>query len=250
MVAGAEKLKKRTADAFDERFGIRPREGYGATELSPVAAVNVPDVEIDGVRQIGTKEDSIGHPIPGCAVKVVDTSGERLMPVGEQGVVMIKGPNVMMGYLNNSGKTAEVLQDGWYNTGDVGRMDEDGFVFLTDRLSRFSKIGGEMVPHMAIEDKYHQALNAASQVVFVSSAPDEKKGEQLIVFFTPEAGDTKKLFKIMAESDLPNLWKPRKENYIPIESFPILGSGKMDQKRLRDMAKDFAVGKTASAGSE
>ncbi len=239
VVAGAEKLKKRTADAFEERFGIRPREGYGTTELSPVAAVNVPDVEIGGVRQVGTKEDSIGHPIPGCAVKVVDISGERLMPVGEQGVVMIKGPNVMMGYLNNPEKTAEVLKDGWYNTGDVGRMDEDGFVFLTDRLSRFSKIGGEMVPHMAVEDKFHHALKTASQVVFVSSAPDEKKGEQLIVFFTPEAGDAEKLQKIVAESDLPNLWKPRKENYISVKSFPTLGSGKMDQKLLRDMAKEF-----------
>jgi acyl-[acyl-carrier-protein]-phospholipid O-acyltransferase/long-chain-fatty-acid--[acyl-carrier-protein] ligase len=241
VIAGAEKLKLRTADAFEERFGVRPEEGYGATELSPVAAVSLPDVEVDGIRQIGTKEGSIGHPIPGCAVRIVDPVDGRRLKVGEQGVVMIKGPNVMMGYLKNPEKTAEVLQDGWYNTGDVGRMDEDGFVFLTDRLSRFSKIGGEMVPHVAIEEKYHQALNTANQVVYVTSAPDEKKGEQLIVFFTPEAGDAEKLAKIAAESDLPNLWKPRKENHIPVAAFPTLGSGKMDQKQLREMAKEVAM---------
>lgn len=236
IIVGAEKLKKKIADAFEERFGIRPREGYGATELSPVAALNIPDIEIGNVKQLGTKEGSVGQQLPGISIRVVDADALNPVKHGEQGLLLVKGPNVMLGYLNNPKKTAEALSDGWYNTGDIARVDEDCFIYLLDRLSRYSKIGGEMVPHIAVEDRYMQALGAVTPVVYVTSAPDEKKGEQLVVFHTPDAGDVGKLQQIIAEADVPNLWKPRKENYFTIDAMPTLGSGKIDQKRLKDLA--------------
>jgi acyl-[acyl-carrier-protein]-phospholipid O-acyltransferase/long-chain-fatty-acid--[acyl-carrier-protein] ligase len=239
VITGAEKLKPRVADAFEERFGLRPMEGYGATELSPVAAVSIPDVEIDGLKQVGMKSGSVGHPIPGVAMKVVDAGTGEVLPPDREGLLMVKGANVMMGYLNNPAKTADVLSDGWYNTGDLAKIDRDGFVFLLDRMSRYSKIGGEMVPHIAIEEKYQQALKTMNQVVFVTAAPDEKKGEQIIVFYTDEAGSVDALHQIISESDLPNLWKPKKDNYVRLESVPTLGSGKLDLKRMKDLAKVF-----------
>ena len=241
VIAGAEKLKERVADAFHERFGVRPLEGYGATELSPVAAVNIPDVEVDGVRQVGTKNGSVGHPVPGVAMKVVEMDSGLALPADQQGVLLVKGPNVMMGYLNNPVKTAEVISGGWYHTGDLARIDADGFVYLLDRLSRYSKIGGEMVPHVAVEERYLQELKTMNQAVFVSAAPDDKRGEQLVVFFTPEAGDAVTLHQMIAKADIPNLWKPKKENYVPLTSIPTLGSGKLDMKSLKDMAREFTT---------
>lgn len=236
VVTGAEKLNKKTADHFEERFGVRPLEGYGATELSPVAALSISDVTVDGVLHVGSKSGSVGHPVPGVAMIVVDPDSGAVVPEGRPGLLLVKGPNVMLGYLDNPGRTAEVTRDGWYNTGDIARIDSDGFVFLLDRLSRFSKIGGEMVPHAVVEEKLFHKLGAVGQVLFVTAIPDERKGEQLVVFYTDEAGSLDSLCRIVAESDLPNLWKPRRENFIRIDAMPTLGSGKLDQKRLREEA--------------
>jgi len=243
VVTGAEKLKKKIADHFEERFGVRTLEGYGATELSPVAALSVPDVSVDGITQVGRKEGSIGQPIPGVAMAIVDPDSGAVVPEGGQGLLLAKGPNVMSGYLNNPEKTLEVIKDGWYNTGDIARIDSDGFVFLLDRLSRYSKIGGEMVPHLAVEEKIFQALGAVGQVIHVTAVPDEKKGEQLILFYTDEAGTADSLNKIIAESDLPNLWKPRRENFVRIETMPTMGSGKLDQKKLKEKAQELEATK-------
>lgn len=236
VVTGAEKLKKKLADAFEEKFGVRPLEGYGATELSPVAALGVPDVQVDGLRQAGTREGSIGHPIPGVVMRIVDADTGAPVPEGTSGLLKVKGPNVMLGYLGQPEKTAEVLDRGWYSTGDIARMDDDGFVFLLDRASRYSKIGGEMVPHLAVEEKILQALKTMNPAVFVTAAPDEKKGEQLVVLHTPEAGDAEILYRLVADSDLPNLWKPRKDNFFRLETLPTLGSGKLDLKKLKQTA--------------
>lgn len=235
VVTGAEKLKGKVADSFEERFGIRPMEGYGATELSPVITLNLPDVEIDGVKQHGAKEGSVGHPVPGVAIRVVHPeSGETLKP-GEPGLILVRGPNVMLGYLGSSDKTSEVLRDGWYVTGDIGVMDDDGFIRITDRLSRFSKIGGEMVPHGVIEDELHGRLGQAG-VLAVTAVPDEKKGEKLVVVYTRGATDAASLVRHLAESALPNLWKPARDCCIEVESLPVLGTGKLDLKRLKEIA--------------
>jgi acyl-[acyl-carrier-protein]-phospholipid O-acyltransferase/long-chain-fatty-acid--[acyl-carrier-protein] ligase len=237
VVTGAEKLKPRVSDAFEKRFNVRPREGYGTTELSPVVGVSIPDADIDGIQQVGTKESSIGHPIPGIAIKITDPATDEVLELNAEGLVHVKGPNVMRGYLNEPEKTAEALVDGWYNTGDIGRIDEDGFLFLVDRLSRFSKIGGEMVPHLAIEEKLMEGLGAVNQVVAVAAAPDERKGEQLVVLYTDEAGETEKLQQIIEDCDIPNLWKPKKNNYFKVDAMPMLGSGKFDIKAIKDTAR-------------
>jgi acyl-[acyl-carrier-protein]-phospholipid O-acyltransferase/long-chain-fatty-acid--[acyl-carrier-protein] ligase len=235
VVTGAEKLKGKLADSFQEKFGVRPLEGYGATELSPVITLSLPDVEVGGVRQHGSKEGSVGHPVPGVAIRVVDPeSGAPLKP-GEPGLLLVKGPNVMLGYLGRADKSAEVIRDGWYVTGDIGAMDEDGFIRITDRISRFSKIGGEMVPHGVVEDELHGRIGQ-SQVLAVTAVPDEKKGERLVVIFTRGTTDAETLQRHLSESSLPNLWKPGRDCYIEVDSLPLLGSGKLDLKRLKEIA--------------
>lgn len=239
LVTGAEKLAPRVADAFETRYGVRPVEGYGATELSPVISLNIADVTSDGVRQVGTKEGSVGHTVPGVAVRVVHPGRGTVLPPGASGLLMVKGPNIMAGYLGRPEKTAEVLRDGWYVTGDIASVDANGFIFLQDRLSRFSKIAGEMVPHLAVEEALHKALNAEERCVAVVAVEDERKGEQLVVCCTPAAGDLKQLHALLAECDIPNLWRPKKDNYIAIDEIPTLGAGKIDICRLRQMAVEY-----------
>jgi acyl-[acyl-carrier-protein]-phospholipid O-acyltransferase/long-chain-fatty-acid--[acyl-carrier-protein] ligase len=141
----------------------------------------------------------------------------------------------MVGYLNRADKTREVLSEGWYVTGDIGIMDDDGFIRITDRLSRFSKIGGEMVPHGVIEDELHSRLNQ-SQAVAVTSVPDEKKGERIVVVYDQGVTDAETLQRFMGESPLPNLWKPGRDAYVAVDKLPMLGSGKLDLKGIREIA--------------
>jgi len=241
VIAGAEKLRPAVAGAFARQFGVRPLEGYGATELSPVVSLNVPDVEVAGVAQTGTREGSVGHPLPGVAVRVVDPETGGALPEGAAGMLLVKGPNVMRGYLGDPETTAQVLREGWYETGDIASLDGDGFIHILDRVSRYSKIGGEMVPHLAVEETLASGLKTMDRVVAVTSAADERKGEQLVVFYTAEAGDADALAGIAAQSPLPNLWRPRRDNYVRVEALPLLGSGKLDLKRLRRMAEDFVA---------
>lgn len=238
IVAGAEKLKPKLIDSFEKKFGIRPCEGYGATECSPLIAFNVPDAEVGGGKQIGTKEGTVGHTIPGLAVKVLDVETGQPVEPGEPGLLYVKGCNVMKGYLQLPEKSCEVLKDGWYNTGDIVSIDEDGFVTIRDRLSRFSKIGGEMVPHMTIEEVCMQGLNIHEPVMAVTSVPDEKKGEQLVILYEKDKVDVDALYYVLAESGLPKLYIPKRENIIGIDEIPHLGSGKLDMIKLRQMATD------------
>src|SRR5262245_46051769 len=181
-VAGAEKLRPTLAQAFKEKYGIDLLEGYGCTEMSPAVAVNVPNITESKHHQIGHKPGAVGHPIPGVVAKVVDRETGTPLPQGQEGLLLVKGPNRMLGYLGQPEKTHEVLRDGWYVTGDIAKIDEDGFIHLTDRLSRFSKIGGEMVPHLRIEEAIQQILGDASCVV--TAIPDDQKGERLVALYT------------------------------------------------------------------
>ncbi|HKN24910.1 MAG TPA: acyl-[ACP]--phospholipid O-acyltransferase [Candidatus Acidoferrum sp.] len=236
VMAGAEKLPERIAQAFEDHFGIRPLEGYGCTECSPVVAVNTYDFRAAYFRQVGAKRGTIGRPLPGIAVHIIDPeSGERLPP-DKPGLLLVRGPNVMVGYLNQPEKTAAVLRDGWYNTGDIATVDEDGFLRITDRLSRFSKIGGEMVPHIRVEEKLHELIGADGQVLAVTAIPDEKKGERLVVVHTLKDDALKDCLEKLAKSDLPALWKPRPDQSIHVEKLPYLGTGKLDLRKLREIA--------------
>jgi len=236
VVVGAEKLKRQIADSFEERFGLRPLEGYGTTELSPVVSLNLPEELSCGICQVDYKEGTVGRPIPGVEIKIVCPQSGRELPAGQTGLLMIKGPSVMLGYLNREKETAKVIKEGWYNTGDIASIDDEGFLTITGRLSRFSKIGGEMVPHLGIEEAYLRGLNTDEQVVAVTSVPEPKKGEELVVLYTEEAGGADKLHEIISKSSLPKMWKPRRNNYVRVESIPALGSGKPDIMRLQKLA--------------
>ena len=239
-VVGAEKLKEPLARAFCEKFKVMPFEGYGATELSLIVTVGFPGYynETTGEHQVGHKIGKVGHPIPGVAVKVVDPDTFEVKGYEEEGLLLVKGANVMKGYLNNPARTAEVMRDGWYVTGDIATIDSDGFVKITDRLSRFSKIGGEMVPHIKIEENIMEIVGAVDPVVAVSSVEDEKKGERLIVLHAVDL-DAASICEGLAHKGLPNLWIPKKENFCRIEALPLLGTGKVDLKKIKSMAQEL-----------
>jgi acyl-[acyl-carrier-protein]-phospholipid O-acyltransferase/long-chain-fatty-acid--[acyl-carrier-protein] ligase len=236
VMTGAEKLPDRVAQAFEDKFGIRPLEAYGLTECSPAVTVNTRDFRAAGFRQVGAKRGKIGHPLPAVTVRIVDPGSFQPLPVGQAGLLLIRGPNVMKGYLGKPEKTSEVLRDGWYVTGDVASLDEDGFLTITDRLTRFSKIGGEMVPHIKVEDKLHELAGVTEQCFAVTGVPDDKKGERLAVLHTLDDGKLAPVLEKLAASDLPNLWKPRADQFFHIEALPHLGTGKLDLRKVRDMA--------------
>jgi acyl-[acyl-carrier-protein]-phospholipid O-acyltransferase/long-chain-fatty-acid--[acyl-carrier-protein] ligase len=236
VMTAAEKLPERVASAFEERFGIRPLEGYGCTECSPAVSVNTHDFRSAGVRQVGAKRGKIGHPLPGMCVRVVDPETFAPRAMAEPGLLLVRGPNVMQGYLGRPEKTAEVLRDGWYVTGDIAALDEDGFLQITDRLSRFSKIGGEMVPHIKVEEKLHELAGSTEQSFAVTGIPDEKKGERLVVLYKLSEEQLRPCLEKLAQCDLPNLWKPRAENFFHVDALPYLGTGKLNLQAIREIA--------------
>lgn len=244
-VVGAEKLPQPLANEFHEKIGIWPIEGYGCTELSPIAAVNVPDHRCDLVEQRGTKLGSVGRPLPNVTTRVVDPETGEPRGVNQEGLVWIKGPNVMAGYLNQPEKTASVIRDGWYNTGDFGKVDEEGFLHITGRMSRFSKIGGEMVPHLKVEECLTGIIgrdpNAGEDTeetlrVAVTAVPDEQKGERLVVLHRPLNQPVSEIIKQLSQQGLPNLWIPSADSFVEVEQIPILGTGKLDLKQLKQVA--------------
>jgi acyl-[acyl-carrier-protein]-phospholipid O-acyltransferase/long-chain-fatty-acid--[acyl-carrier-protein] ligase len=243
VATAAEKLPERLATAFEEQFGLRPLEGYGCTECSPTVSVNTHDFRSAGFRQIGAKRGKIGHPLPGMSVRIVDPQTSAPLPIGQPGLLLVRGPNVMQGYLGRPDKTAEVLRDGWYVTGDIAAIDEDGFLQITDRLSRFSKIGGEMVPHIRIEEKLHELAGTTEQTFVVAGVPDEKKGERLVVLHKLALEKLQPCLEKLAQSDLPNLWKPRADQFFQIDALPYLGTGKLDLRKAREIAVARSAGK-------
>jgi acyl-[acyl-carrier-protein]-phospholipid O-acyltransferase/long-chain-fatty-acid--[acyl-carrier-protein] ligase len=243
VMVGAEKLPERVALAFEDKFGIRPLEGYGCTECSPVVSVNTRDFRAPGFRQVGAKRGRIGHPLPGVSVRIADPDTLEPLPIGQPGLLLVKGPNVMQGYLGRAEKTAEVMRDGWYITGDIAALDEDGFLTITDRLSRFSKIGGEMVPHVKIEEKLQELSGTPERTFVVTGVPDAKKGERLVVLHTLSDDKLQECIEKLGESGLPNLWLPRRNQFFHVESIPHLGTGKLDLCKVRDLAVRLSGGK-------
>jgi len=199
-------------------------------------------------------------------VRIVDVNqphSETSLPLGEPGLLLVRGPNVMVGYLGQPEKTAAVLIDvpgsagvppaglttdgscrrdagapsaKWYMTGDVALVDEDGFVQITDRLSRFSKLGGEMVPHIKIEERLHELAGVTEQTFVVTGVPDEKKGERIVVLHRRAEKDLPACLEKFAACDLPNLWKPKADSFFRVEQFPLLGTGKLDLRGVKEIA--------------
>ena len=236
IVTGAEKLPQSLATAFFEKFGIHPQEGYGLTETSPATNVNLPD-PLPSAKSLvlpSSRPGSVGQMLPGMAIKITDPATHQAIPLDQQGLIWLKGANVFGGYLGNQQKSAEVLTaDGWFRTGDVGRMDADGFLYIEGRISRFSKIAGEMVPHETVEAAINKALGLDSEAerkIAVVGIPDEQKGEAILLLSTiagpaleQECIDLR--YKLL-DAGLSSLWCPKL--IIPVSEIPVLASGKLD----------------------
>lgn len=252
-IVGAEKMKPELAQAFKEKFGIDLFQGYGCTELSPVVSVETSGYSGGDQTQAGAKRGTVGRPIPGVAVMVVHPETFQPLPPGQEGMLLVKGPSVMKGYLGDPERTRKAIwQDGWYITGDIARLDEDGFISITDRLSRFSKMAGEMVSHVQVEEALHKALGSVEPKLVVTSVPDEQKGEKLVVLhlpLDPAGAGVDELLSRLRQAGVPTLWIPRKENFIPVAALPILGTGKLDLNWMKETAKRLAaIGPAKPAG--
>ncbi len=247
VLAGAEKLSEALALSFEDAFGIRPMEGYGMTECAPVVAVNTFDHRERGFFQPGSRRGYVGRPLPGVAVRVVHPETFEPLGADAEGLVLVKGPNVMQGYLGRDDLTEAAFRDGWYVTGDLGFLSEDGFLKISGRLSRFSKIGGEMVPHGRVEEALQKAVGADILVFAVTAVGDERKGEKLAVLHTLEDGQVQRALDGLGSQGLPNLFIPRRENFIKVEAIPVLGTGKLDLKAIRRVAEE-ALGDPVPVG--
>ena len=241
VIAGAEKLKTDVKDAFRLKFGLEIYEGYGTTETTPVAAVNVPNIlEKDSLKELTfTKEGTVGLPLPGTIIKIVDPDTLNELKTGEDGLILIGGGQVMKGYLDDPEKTAEVIAelDGvrYYKTGDKGHIDEHGFVTIVDRYSRFAKIGGEMISLGAVEANLSQAIG--EDAVFVATAVnDDKKGESVVLLVKSELtlSDIQQRIKAL---NIPPIMLP--SEIFLVDEIPLLGSGKIDFKRAKLLATEL-----------
>ena len=238
-ITGAERLREDIVVKFRKLTGLEITEGYGCTELSPVVSINVANSRMELGVEVA-KPGSIGAPLPGICAKIVDPSTFELMPENTDGLMIVKGAIVMKGYLGEPGKTAEVIRDGWYVTGDIAHMNRNGFITITGRLSRFSKIAGEMVPHELVEREINNILQPEERLVAVCGAADAKHGEKLIVFYTdPGRLAPDELIRQLKDRQIPNLWIPKAENFILVDSLPMLGNGKLDLAALVELAKKY-----------
>lgn len=245
VVSGAERMPLDLYEAFKDRFGLEIMQGYGLTETSPVSNVNVPDpprprgaAEFQRAHRLG----SVGRLLPGMTARIIDPDTGEPLPLTSTGMIWLRGPNVFGGYLQDEEKTRDALKDGWFVTGDLGRFDEEGFLFIEGRLSRFSKIGGEMVPHGTVEQKIIEAFGldqSEGPAIVVMGVPDSAKGEALVLLATIELTPDSLREKLSA-SGLPNLWVPRIIR--KVDKIPLLGTGKTDLKGCRELALEAVKG--------
>ena len=245
VIAGAEKLPQEIRDDFKKKFGHDIYEGYGATETTPVASINIPDVLMQDSwkPQIGHKVGTVGLPVPGSSFKIVDPESFEELATGEEGMILIGGTQIMKGYIGDPEKTASVIKelDGirWYITGDKGRLDEDGFLTIVDRYSRFAKVAGEMVSLGLVEGEVRKILGEEDQVS-VTAIPDAKKGEKLILLLEGDM-EVEELQSKVKELGLNPLFVP--SEYYKVEELPKLGTGKADFKGLKKLAQELSDGK-------
>jgi acyl-[acyl-carrier-protein]-phospholipid O-acyltransferase / long-chain-fatty-acid--[acyl-carrier-protein] ligase len=242
LVCGAEKLPQAVAKEFHEKFKVQPLEGYGCTELSPVACVNVPDWQQGNQRQVGNKPGTIGQPVPGVAARVVHRETMAPLGPGQEGLLLIYGANVMKGYLGKEEMTKKKIIDGWYVTGDLAMFDDEGFISITGREERFAKVGGEMVPLEKLEEELHTILQTSERLLAVTAIPDGKKGERIVVLHLPLPVGVHELWKKLNERGLPNIYIPAQRDFLAVNELPILGSGKLDLKKCRQQAETLVGG--------
>jgi acyl-[acyl-carrier-protein]-phospholipid O-acyltransferase/long-chain-fatty-acid--[acyl-carrier-protein] ligase len=241
VIAGAERLPSDVRNAFKQKFGLDIYEGYGATETAPVASANVPDQLIPDYwkLQVGQKNGTIGKALLGTKIIITDPQSYEELPVGEEGMILITGVQVMNGYLKDSDKTDEVIviinDRRWYVTGDKGKIDEDGFITIVDRYSRFAKIGGEMVSLGSVEAQIQDCIEPMVEIC-ATSVKDTKKGEKIVLLYSGDI-DSDELKKLLLKSKINPLYLP--SNYLQIDTLPKLGTGKADFNGAKKMAKEI-----------
>ncbi len=241
-VLGGEKLQQQQLHDIEQKLGKTPMEGYGLAETSPVVSCNVPVKVIlaDGTTTDGTRPGTVGIPLPGTQVRICDLETGAEAPVLKAGMILVKGPQVMLGYLNKPEVTARVLKDGWFTTGDIGFLDNDGFLTITGRMSQFSKIAGEMVPHLAVEECILSAAGAAAQDLCVTSVPDKSRGERLLVLYASPSIKPAEVVAKLRASDISRLWIPDPADFIQTAALPVLGNGKLDLRKIQQIALQSA----------
>jgi acyl-[acyl-carrier-protein]-phospholipid O-acyltransferase/long-chain-fatty-acid--[acyl-carrier-protein] ligase len=249
IVCGAEKLPVAVSDEFAAKFGVYAYEGYGLTETGPIVGFNLPPTTAGGVTNVAHAPGTAGRPIPGVCVATFDPETHARLPFGAEGLLGMLGANVMKGYLNSPEKTAAVLKDGWYISGDVGHIEDAGFVRITGRVSRFAKIAGEMVPLERLDEEMHDLLAAAGErKLAVAAAPDPKRGERIVVLHLPCVTDQlADVFAKLRLRGIPNLWIPDARDCHVVEAFPELSTGKLDLKRLGEIARTCAAGESVAS---
>ena len=247
VVTGAEKLPASVAAAFEDKFGKTVLEGYGLTETSPVTNVNLPlppPLPIPGAPQLPShRPGSVGQLMPGLAIRITDPESNAPLPLDQQGMIWFKGPNIFPGYLDDLKRTACVLSDdAWFRTGDIGHVDHDGFLYIEGRLSRFSKIGGEMIPHETVEELISKALGLESEDarrIAVVGIPDSDRGEALILLSAiPGGSEQQEIIDLryrLLEQGIPALWIPKILKRVP--EIPVLASGKLDVQSCIHLAQ-------------
>ncbi len=239
VITGAEKLRSDIADKFKELTGLEVIEGFGCTELSPIVCINLSPSIFHLGKEYG-KKGSIGAPMPGIHVKIVVPDTLEELPPNTPGLMLVKGGLVMKGYWKDEENTRKAMKDGYYITGDIVSMDEMGYLTITGRLSRFSKIAGEMVPHEMVEMAINEELKAENRVIAVTACEDSKRGERIIVFYSIDNLDAASIVEKLRERNLPNLWIPKADDFIKIDAIPLLGSGKVDLQTLKKEAAQYA----------
>jgi acyl-[acyl-carrier-protein]-phospholipid O-acyltransferase/long-chain-fatty-acid--[acyl-carrier-protein] ligase len=238
LLVGAEKLRPALVKSFEEKFGLTPLEGYGCTEMGPVVSVNVIDRE-----RAAYKPGTAGRPLPNVSLRIVDPETLVQLPAGETGLLLVNGPSRMIGYLGEPERTAQSLVDGFYSTGDLACVDPDGFLQIVDRLARFSKIAGEMVPHLKIEETIHGILG--DQPCIVIGIPDDQRGERLALLYTHPETTPGQVWQQLSETGLPRLWIPKRENMYLVDAIPTLGTGKLDLRAAKAKAIELAAAQAA-----
>lgn len=245
LVSGAEKMPMDLYEGFLEKFHLEMMQGYGMTEASPGTNVNQPDPvqpTPTAAEQPGKRLGSVGRLMAGMSARVLNPETREEIPIGQTGLVAFRGANIFGGYLDDPKKTADVFHNGWYLTGDLGRFDDDGFLFIEGRLSRFSKIAGEMVPHGTVEQKLIEAFaldQSEGYALVVMGVPDPGKGEQLVLLTTSDAVTADSVKDKLTAAGVPNLWVPKIVSRV--EKIPVLGSGKLDLKGCKDLAVKVAA---------
>ncbi|MBX3149688.1 AMP-binding protein [Candidatus Obscuribacterales bacterium] len=239
-IIGGEKLHEQQRQEFEDALGVPPLEGYGLAETAPVVACNVSnDVRISNGRTVpGRKNGSVGMPIPGTKIKILNLENSETMARNSEGMIMVKGPQVMLGYLGKPEETKRVIKDGWFETGDIGYLDDEGFLTITGRLSQFSKIGGEMVSHLAVEEEIVRITGAAQHEVCVTSTDDRTQGEKLVVVYADlNQMPPHTVVSRMRASAMPRIWIPQENDFIRVEEIPILGNGKRDLASIKQIVQ-------------